>query len=96
MPASALRAHRLGLDRGEIIGRPIDQLVGGGPELVWRHRRVSAAARRVLLPGLCRQGFSNNEVRFQPHALAFNPGKFMPTLALPHEAAHPSPTTLRE
>ncbi len=41
-------------------------------------------------------GFRNNEVRLQLHALAYNLGNFMRTLALPQEVAHWSLTTLRE
>ena len=38
----------------------------------------------------------NNEVRFQLHALAYNLGNFLRTLALPKEVEHWSLTTLRE
>jgi hypothetical protein len=40
--------------------------------------------------------FRNNEVRLQLHALAYNLGNFMRTLALPNEVEHWSLTTLRE
>ena len=40
--------------------------------------------------------FRNNEVRLQLHALAYNLGNFMRTLALPKEVGHRSLTTLRE
>ncbi len=40
--------------------------------------------------------FRNNEVRLQLHALAYNLGNFMRTLALPKEVEHWSLTTLRE
>ncbi len=43
----------------------------------------------------CRK-FRNNEVRLQLHALAYNLGNFMQTLALPKEVEHWSLTTLRE
>ncbi len=42
----------------------------------------------------CRK-FRNNEVRLQRHALAYNLGNFMRTLALPREVEHWSLTTLR-
>ncbi len=42
------------------------------------------------------QKFRNNEVRLQLHALAYNLGNFMRTLALPKEVEHWSLTTLRE
>ena len=40
--------------------------------------------------------FRNNEVRLQLHALAYNIGNFLSTLALPEAVEHWSPTTLRE
>jgi hypothetical protein len=40
--------------------------------------------------------FRNNEVRLQLHALAYNLGNFLRTLALPQEVEHWSLTTLRE
>ena len=43
----------------------------------------------------CRK-FRNTEVRLQLHALAYNLGNFMRTLALPKEVEHWSLTTLRE
>ena len=43
----------------------------------------------------CRK-FRNNAVRLQLHALAYNPGNFMRTLALPKEVEHWSMTTLRD
>ena len=43
----------------------------------------------------CRK-FRNNQVRLQLHALAYNLGNFMRTLALPKEVEHWSLTTLRE
>lgn len=42
------------------------------------------------------QKFRNNEVRLQLHALAYNLGNFLRTLALPQAMAHWSLTTLRE
>ena len=40
--------------------------------------------------------FRNNEVRLQLHALAYNMGNFLRTLALPEALEHWSLTTLRE
>ena len=40
--------------------------------------------------------FRNNEVRLQLHALAYNIGNFLRTLALPEAVEHWSLTTLRE
>ncbi len=40
--------------------------------------------------------FRNSEVRLKLHALAYNPGNFLRTLALPEAVEHWSLTTLRE
>jgi hypothetical protein len=40
--------------------------------------------------------FRNNAIRLQLHALAYNLGNFLRTLALPQEVEHWSLTTLRE
>ena len=40
--------------------------------------------------------FRNNEIRLQLHALAYNLGNFMRTLALPDAGEQWSPTSLRE
>ncbi len=40
--------------------------------------------------------FRNNEVRLQLHALAYNLGNFLRTLALPEAVEHWSLTTVRE
>ncbi len=42
------------------------------------------------------QKFHNNTVRLQLHALAYDLGNFMRSLALPREVEHWSMTTLRE
>ena len=44
----------------------------------------------------CGGTFRNNAVRLQLHALAYNLGNFMRTLALPKEVEHWSLTTLQE
>ncbi len=41
-------------------------------------------------------GYRNNEVRLQLHALAYNLGNFLRTLALPEAVKHWSLTALRE
>lgn len=52
-------------------------------------------ASRVRNRLSCRR-FCNNEVRLQLHAVAYNLGNFMRTLALPGEVEHWSLTTLRK
>ncbi len=49
-----------------------------------------------VTPRLSCHGFRNNEVRLQLHALAYNLGNFLRTLALPDGVGHWSLTTLRE
>ncbi len=80
------------------------------PRQKWPLRKVSdhriTPAKRHVLCNLSDQGwfcrravalrFRNNEVRLQPHALAYNLGNFLRTLALPEAVEHWSLTTLRE
>ncbi len=65
--------------------------------------QVTRAARRGLLFVRGRDelaspchSFRNNAVRLQLHALAYNLGNFMRTLALPKDVEHWSLTTLRK
>ena len=62
--------------------------------------RRSSTSRKARTPSnwtrlSCRK-FRNNAVRLQLHALAYNLGNFMRTLALPKEVEHWSMTTLRD
>ena len=62
--------------------------------------RRSSTSRKARTPSTgtrlsCRK-FRNNAVRLQLHALAYNLGNFMRTLALPKEVEHWSMTTLRD
>ncbi len=63
-------------------------------------RRLEREAGRnvevMWLTGRLVPGFRDNEVRLQPHALAYNLGNFPRTLALPEAVGHWSLTTLRE
>ena len=52
--------------------------------------------RHQLDPSVKHRKFRNNAVRLQLHALAYNLGNFMRTLALPKEVEHWSMTTLRD
>jgi ethanolamine utilization protein EutA (predicted chaperonin) len=71
----------------------LDLAGGDQPVAVATPWRGSATFHR--LGALC-QKFRNNEVRLQLHALAYNLGNFMRTLALPKAVEHWSLTTLRE
>ena len=48
------------------------------------------------IPRMSCRNFKANAVRLQLHALAYNLGNFMRTLALPEDVAHWTLTTLRE
>ncbi len=51
---------------------------------------------RKQVPLISCHSFRNNAVRLQLHALAYNLGNFLRTLALPQEVEHWSLTTLQE
>ncbi len=51
---------------------------------------------RKQVPLISCHSFRNNAVRLQLHALAYNLGNFLRTLALPQKVEHWSLTTLRE
>src|SRR5215212_11548152 len=87
---SARRVHR---DQHDAPGR-----AGGGVLRPARHGRAvdqggKSAVTWTRLP--CRR-FAADVVRLQLHALAYNLGNFLRTLALPAEATRWSMTTLRE
>jgi hypothetical protein len=69
----------------------------------WRERRgfqnsnyIKEGKNAVRWTRLSCQKFRNNEVRLQLHALAYNLGNFMRTLALPDAVDQWSLTSLRE
>ena len=66
--------------------------VGVGVSVHGSHRVVS----ENLVFAMPETGFRNNEVRLRLHALAYNLGNFLRTLALPEAVEHWSLTTLRE
>ena len=78
------------------LSRPAERVVA-----FYNHR---GTAEQYIKEGKCAikwtrlscSKFRNNEVRLQLHALAYNLGNFMRTLALPKEVEHWSLTTLRE
>ena len=93
-------------DAGLLAYRELDEVLDltdlGGAALSDLRRGKNT---RHLLTSLLRQsvygrlschGLRNNEVRLQLHALAYNLGNFLRTLALPQAVEHWSLTTLRE
>ncbi len=61
-----------------------------------RHGRRRRVKNAINWTRLSCHSFRNNEVRLQLHALAYNLGNFLRTLALPEAVEHWSLTTLRE
>jgi hypothetical protein len=59
-------------------------------------RHINEGKNAIDWTRLCCHGFRNNEVRLQRHALAYDLGNFLRTLALPEAVEHWSLTTLRE
>ena len=57
---------------------------------------IKEGKNAIIWPRLSCHSFRNNEVRLQLHALAYNLGNFLRTLALPEAVEHWSLTTLRE
>ncbi len=73
-----------GADLGEDPDRPAARMCPFGSFWAARNIRLSC------------HSFRNNAVRLQLHALAYNLGNFLRTLALPETVEHWSLTTLRE
>ena len=92
---------RVGLDplRGSSVtnlSRPAERVV-----VFYNHRGtaeqyITEGKYAIKWTRLSCSKFRNNEVRLQLHALAYNLGNFMRTLALPKEVEYWSLTTLRE
>ena len=78
------------LDMDSSVGPTHDEQEGTSEQFI---KESKYAIKWTRLP--CSK-FRNNEVRLQLHALAYNLGNFMRTLALPKEVEHWSLTTLRE
>ena len=87
-------------DETEILRYAITSIRPKGADV--RHQRGTAeqhtkeGKNAIRWTRLSCQKFRNNEVRLQLHALAYNLGNFMRTLALPKAVEHWSLTTLRE
>ncbi|MCH7778742.1 MAG: IS1380 family transposase [Gemmatimonadetes bacterium] len=92
---------RVGLDplRGSIVtnlSRPAERVVTFYNQRGKAEQYIKEGKYAIKWTRLSCRKFRNNEVRLQLHALAYNLGNFMRTLALPKEVEHWSLTTLRE
>ncbi len=92
---------RVGLDplRGSSVtnlSRPAERVVAFYNQRGKAEQYIKEGKYAIKWTRLSCGKFRNNEVRLQLHALAYNLGNFMRTLALPKEVEHWSLTTLRE
>ena len=92
---------RVGLDplRGSSVTsltRPAERVVAFYNQRGTAEQHIKEGKNAIRWTRLSCQKFRNNEVRLQLHALAYNLGNFMRTLALPKAVEHWSLTTLRE
>ena len=79
------------------LTRPAERVVAFYNQRGTAENSISRKARNAIRwTRLSCQKFRNSEVRLQLHALAYNLGNFMRTLALPKAVEHWSLTTLRE
>ena len=65
------------------LNRPAEQVVTFYNERGTGERWIKEGKNAIEWTRLSGQKFRNNEVRLEPHALAYNLAKFMRTLALP-------------
>ncbi len=92
---------RVGLDplRGSSVtnlSRPAEPVVAFYNRRGTAEQHIKEGKNAINWTRLSCHGFRNNEVRLQLHALAYNLGNFLRTLALPEAVEHWSLTTLRE
>ena len=92
---------RVGLDplRGSSVtnlSRPAERVVAFYKRRGTAEQYIKEGKYAIKWTRLSCRKFRNNEVRLQLHALAYNLGNFMRTLALPKKVEHWSLTTLRE
>ncbi len=92
---------RVGLDplRGSSVtnlSRPAEDVVAFYNQRGKAEQYIKEGKNAIKWTRLSCRRFRDNAVRLQLHALAYNLGNFMRTLALPEEVEHWSLTTLRE
>ena len=78
------------------LSRPAKRVVAFYNQRGTAEQHIKEGKNAINWTRLSCHGFRNNEVRLQLHALAYNLGNFLRTLALPKEVEHWSLTTLRE
>ena len=78
------------------LSRPAERVVAFYNHCGTAEQYIKEGKNAIKWTRLSCQKFRNNAVRLQLHALAYNLGNFMRTLALPKEVEHWSLATLRE
>ena len=92
---------RVGLDplRGSSVtnlSRPAERVVAFYNQRGTAEQHIKEGKHAIRWARLSCRRFRHNAVRLQLHALAYNLGNFLRTLALPETVEHWSLTTLRE
>ena len=78
------------------LSRPAERVVAFYNHRGTAEQNIKEGKNAIKWTRLSCRKFRNNEIRLQLHALAYNLGTFVRTLALPKEVEHWSLTTLRE
>jgi hypothetical protein len=78
------------------LSRPAERVVAFYNQRGTAEQHIKEGKNAIKWTRLSCRKFRDNAVRLQLHALAYNLGNFMRTLALPREVEHWSMTTLRE
>ena len=78
------------------LSRPAERVVAVYNQRGTAEQHIKEGKNAINWTRLSCHNFRNNEVRLQLHALAYNLGNFLRTLALPDGVGHWSLTTLRE
>ena len=78
------------------LSRPAERVVAFYNQRGTAEQHIKEGKNAIRWTRLSCQKFRNNEVRLLLHALAYNLGNFLPTLALSKEVQNWSMTTLRE
>ena len=92
---SGVAPRRAGSSR-RFLSRPTKRVVAFYNHRGTAEQHIKEGKNAINWTRLSCRKFRNNAVRLQLHALAYNLGNFMRTLALPKEVAHWAMTTLRD
>ena len=90
------QSTRLAANCSILTSRPAKRVVAFYNQRGTAEQHIKEGKNAIRWTRLSCQKFRNNEVRLQLHALAYNMGNFLRTLALPDEVEHWSMTTLRD